>query len=55
MTLKIEREGIVKTFKFKLEEATKVLRDNKSQIIRGVPMPLGIPEKYLPCLFSESN
>jgi C-terminal processing protease CtpA/Prc len=55
MTLKIEREGIVKNFKFKLEEATKVLRDNKNQIIRGVPMPLGIPEKYLPCLFTESN
>lgn len=55
MTLKIEREGIVKTVVFELEQAAQVLRDNKKQIVRSVPMPLGIPEKYLPCFFTQPN
>jgi S1-C subfamily serine protease len=49
MSLKVERGSLTKVYEFELEEAVQVLRDNGKQIYRGDTMPVGIPEKYLPC------
>jgi C-terminal processing protease CtpA/Prc len=49
MTLKIEREGVTKTFVIELAQATQVLRDNQRQLLHGKLVPLGLPDKYLPC------
>jgi hypothetical protein len=49
MTLKIERGGMIKTYLFELAQAAQVLRDNRTQLLHGKPVPLGIPEKYLHC------
>jgi C-terminal processing protease CtpA/Prc len=51
MTLKIERGSITKTYVIELEQAAQVLLDNKTQLVHGNPMPLGIPERYLHCFF----
>jgi C-terminal processing protease CtpA/Prc len=51
MTLKIERGGVKKTYMVELAQAADVLRDNKTQLVRGNPLPVGIPEKYLHCFF----
>jgi C-terminal processing protease CtpA/Prc len=51
MTLKIERGDATKIYVFDLAQATQVLRDNKTQLVRGNPIPVGIPEKYLHCFF----
>lgn len=49
MSLKIERGSLIKIYEFELAEAAQVLRDNGKQIYRGDTLPVGIPEKYLPC------
>ena len=51
MTLKIDRSGVAKTYVFDMEQAAKVLRDNGSRLVHNVPMPIGVPEKYLSCFF----
>lgn len=49
MTMKIQRESLTKTFTFQLAEAAQVLRDNQNQLLNGTLVPLGLPERYLPC------
>lgn len=49
MTLKIDRSGVAKTYVFDLQQAAQVLRDNGNRLVHGVPVPIGVPEKYLPC------
>jgi C-terminal processing protease CtpA/Prc len=56
MTLKIEREGITKTFTFQLEKTDDVLRDNQQHFLQGTIVPLGLPEKYISCFrLPDSN
>jgi C-terminal processing protease CtpA/Prc len=49
MTLTVDRDGVTKTFSFQLEQARTVLHDNQRQLIKGQPIPLGIPTEYLSC------
>lgn len=51
MTLKIERSGVARTYVFDMEQAAQVLKDNGSRLFHNVPLPIGVPEKYLPCLY----
>lgn len=55
MTLRIERSGVAKTYAIELEQAAQVLRDNGKQLFRGHTVPIGFPEKYLPCLVPKSG
>ena len=49
MTLTVDRAGFNKTFSFDLAQAATVLRDNQLQMLKGQPIPLGIPQQYLSC------
>lgn len=49
MNLKIERNGVMKTYVIELAQAAQVLQDNGTRLLEGHPIPAGIPEKYLRC------
>ncbi len=49
MSLKVERGSLIEIYEFELAEAAQVLRNNGMQIYRGDTLPVGIPERYLPC------
>ncbi len=53
MKLAIERGGSTKTYVVQLEQTAQVLRDNGTQLVRGNPLPAGIPDKYLSCFLAK--
>ena len=55
MKLAIERGGSTKTYVVQLEQTAQVLRDNGTQLVRGNPLPAGIPDKYLSCFLAKSE